>query len=318
MMRGIRFALGRMEMQLPQMRSVAVACLLVGLFAGCRTPAVIRAQAPQAAASDSQAVKTHALAFGAILDTQNGDPHSRLEPEMGPAERETDEGRIRGMLADWWEVHNRKELLDLLEGLQSGEFGQRGIFWDFRRRLLEAKMENYIKVISEVSPEHDAPTRKFIVATHLAPLRNPTLPITAWDFGRYINLCRWGVDAGWITEQEAWSRILPAARLLQSSYSSWDEFAADYLLGRNFWNPGTGKDNETIRYRISLLKLSPKGLWSTIPWGQSLGVGETLHDTLAEKVLHDYKDPDPNSVSFDYDPDRNPVLIMVRTSVDPK
>jgi hypothetical protein len=307
-----------MGMHPAKVRFIAVACLLAGLPAGCETPTAIRAQAPQVVGSDLQAVRTHALAFGAILDSQNGDPHSRLVPEMGPAEHESDERRIRGMLADSWDVHDRGELLETLDNLQSGENGHRATFWTLRHMLLEAKMENYFKVITEASAGDDASARKFIVATHLAPLRNQTLPITAWDFGRYINLCRWGVDAGWITEQEAWSRILPAARLLQASYSSWDEFAADYLLGRNFWNPGTGKDNNTIRYRITLLKLPPKGLWSTIPWGQSLGSGDILRDTLAEKVLHDYKDPDPNSISFDYDPDRNPVLIMVRTSVDPK
>jgi hypothetical protein len=264
------------------------------------------------------AVKTHALAFGAILDSQNGDPHSRLAPPMGPDERQKSETRERELLASYWNIHNRGELLDTLDGLQSGSAGHRHAYWDIRRRLLEGRMENYLPVITGLSSANNGGARAFIVATHLGPLRGATLPITAWDFGRYINLCRWGVLCGWITEAEAWDRILPAARLLQASYASWDDYAADYLLGRNFWSPESASENETIRYTVALLKLAPNGLWSTVPWNETLGSGEAMRDTLAVKLLDHYVDPDPNGVSLDHMPDSNPMLIMVRTSVDAK
>jgi hypothetical protein len=179
-------------------------------------------------------------------------------------------------------------------------------------------MENYFRVIAEEAAEKNNPASVFIVATHLAPLHRSTLPITAWDFARYINLCRWGADCGWLTEQEAWDRIIPAARLLQTSYASWDDFAADYLLGRNFWSPETGADNETVRFTVKLLNFPPRGLWSTIRWDESLNTGEALRDTLAARLLDHYEDPDPNGVSLDHLPKQNPVLIMLRTSVDSK
>jgi hypothetical protein len=221
-------------------------------------------------------------------------------------------------MASSWDIHSRGELLGTLDKLQSGEDGHRRDYWDVRRKLLEAKMENYFRVISEPQAEGDDRARAFIVATHLGPLHGATLPIAAWDFGRYINLCRWGVDCEWITEKEAWDRIIPAARLLQASYASWEEYAADYLLGRNFWNPESASNNETIRYTVTLLKLPPKGLWSTIAWNESLGAGDVLRDSLAEKLLDHYVDPDPNAVSLDHVPKQNPVLIMLRTSVDSK
>lgn len=281
---------------------LGVASLLCGAGAGFGTQAA------------SDAVKTHALAFGAILDSQNGDPHSRLMPSMDAAEFQKNEGSEKEMLATWWGLHSRQELLDMLDGLQNGGYGQRGHYWEIRRKLLEAKVENYVHVINTGGEGASA----FIVATHLGPLHGATLPITAWDFGRFINLCRWGVECEWITEQEAWDRIIPAARLLQASYASWDDYAADYLLGRNFWNPQYGTKNESIRYMITLLKLPPKGLWSTIDWNESLGTGPVLRDNLAAKLLDRYKDPDPNSVSFEHVPDQNAVLLVLRTSVDPK
>jgi hypothetical protein len=237
---------------------------------------------------------------------------------MTPVEHQEDMKHEKKMLASWWGVHSREELLDMLDKLQSGEYGQRQAYWETRRRLVEAKTEDYLRVINEAASESDGGARAFIVATHLGAVHGATLPITAWDFGRYINLCRWGVACEWITEQEAWDRVIPAARLLQSSYASWDDYAADYLLGRNFWSPQDAHDNETIRYRVTLLKLPPKGLWATIDWNQSLGAGAVLRDKLAATVLDHYEDPDPNGVSFDHVPNQNPVLIMLRTSVDPK
>jgi hypothetical protein len=237
---------------------------------------------------------------------------------MGAAERQEAEKHERELLASSWDIHSREELLDTLDKIQSGEEGHRGAYWEIRRRLLEGKMENYLRVVSETPNENNGQVRAFIVATHLGPLRGATLPITAWDFGRYINLCRFGVLCSWITEQEAWDRIIPAARLLQASYASWDDYATDYLLGRNFWNPLAASENETLRYIVALLKLPPKGVWSTIQWNESLGAGEALRDTLASRLLEHYEDPDPNGVSLDHIPNRNPVLIMLRTSVDSK
>jgi hypothetical protein len=237
---------------------------------------------------------------------------------MGPAERQEDEKREKELLASWWGIHSREELLVTLAKLRGGEFGQRWAYWDVRRKLLGAKMENYLRIIKEADTESNGGASAFIVATHLGAVRGAALPITAWDFGRYINLCRWGVDCEWMTEQEAWDRIIPAARLLQASYASWDDYAADYLLGRNFWSPQNAADNETIRYRVTLLKLAPKGLWATIDWNEPLGTGAMMQDNLAAVVLNHHVDPDPNAVSFDHVPNQNPVLIMLRTSVDYK
>ncbi len=263
-------------------------------------------------------MRTHALAFGAILDSQNGHPHSRLLPEMTPAQREEYVRRERELLGTSWDVHSREDLLDMLEKLQSGDFGQRRSFWDLRQRLLEGRTENYLKLINEAQARDQSGARAFFVATHLGPFHGRTLPITSWDFGRYINLCRWGVLSEWLTEQEAWERILPAARLLQASYASWDDFSADYFMGRNFWRQQSGAENDAVRYTVAILKNPPNGLWSTIPWSESLGEGKVLQDTLATKLLDHYSDPDPNRVSLDHLPNQNPLEVVIRASVDSK
>lgn len=294
---------------------LAVACLL-----GCAGTAFAAAPSPptlplRPASGYTDAVRTHALAFGAILDVQNGEPHSQL---VRPDERKEAETTTKESMASWWDIHSREELLGTLEGLRSGENGQRYAYWNIRRRLLEGKMENYPRIIYEASSDDDGRARAITVATHLGPLHGAALPITAWDFGRYINLCRWGYVCGWLTEQEAWDRIIPAARLLQASYASWDDYAADYLVGRNFWNPQAGAENETVRYIVTLLKLPPRGLWATIQWNEPLGAGEILRDPLAATLLENYQEPDPNGVSLDHVPNRNPLIMMLRASADSK
>jgi hypothetical protein len=47
--------------------------------------------------------------------------------------------------------------------------------------------------------------------------------ILAWDLVRYISLCRWGYHAGFLSETEAWDRILAAALRLQQTFDSWQD-----------------------------------------------------------------------------------------------
>ncbi len=111
------------------------------------------------------------------------------------------------------------------------------------------------------------------------------IPLTGWDFGRYINLCRWGFNAGYLSEDEAWARMLPVARLLQASFHSWSDYAADYLRGRIFWSPKqTAIDGEKVRMIIAGLVHAPDGLWDQIPWSDSLGEGPIAADPFAAAV----------------------------------
>jgi uncharacterized protein DUF1266 len=104
--------------------------------------------------------------------------------------------------------------------------------------------------------------------------------------------------------------------LLQASYSSWDDFAADYLLGRYFWNPDVKADNESIRYIVGLLGDPQGGLWSGIPWGQTLGDGPVMRDTYASSVLKAYKDPDGMKASDTYKPEDGEIMMRMRANDD--
>ena len=45
--------------------------------------------------------------------------------------------------------------------------------------------------------------------------------LVGWDYCRYIMLCRCGYQVGFLSEDEAWGRIMPMARAIQAAFPSW-------------------------------------------------------------------------------------------------
>jgi uncharacterized protein DUF1266/sulfatase-modifying factor enzyme 1 len=201
-------------------------------------------------------IHAHALAFSAILDSVNGDAVDSLKSKFDrPATQEA--------LSTGWGVNSHSDMLHLLRRIENGTKGHRGAYWLVFR---------------------DSGKSGATGAT--------VLPLNAWDFGRYITVCRWGYNAGYLTESEAWEKIVPAARLLQDSWDSWRAFAADYLRGCAYWKPEElGKDYEQYRDAMAELGEAPDGLWATIPWNQSLGAGRAVIDRFAATVRPDQAPP---------------------------
>ncbi len=99
-----------------------------------------------------------------------------------------------------------------------------------------------------------------------------------WDYPRAIFLCRWGVDAGYLEEREAWDKIMPAARRLQSIYTTWQKLGEAYLSGRAGW---TTDKNERIRgeYAYRVLVMNASSPWRTLPWNLDLGGGQRVAES---------------------------------------
>jgi hypothetical protein len=91
--------------------------------------------------------------------------------------------------------------------------------------------------------------------------------LLAWDAGRLVTLAGWGFVTKMLSEDEAWSYVLPMAMAVQRTYSSWDEFGTHYLLGREFWSRAW--DADTARARLALLD-EVSSPWRTLPWATPL------------------------------------------------
>lgn len=152
----------------------------------------ISAQPQDGATAESDQQKW-ALAASAILAQRNGDKHDLL----GGRERTPDNiNYARRLLAGSWGVRNRQGLIDTLRDLR--ETGWRA---EFTR----------LGTMSTVSPsftrDPDNRRRMEIVAAFYPKFGSKS--ILAWDFMRYISLCRWGYLAGFFPSGKRGTRSFP-------------------------------------------------------------------------------------------------------------
>jgi ankyrin repeat protein len=213
---------------------------------------------PFDAASSSQprshAEEGRALAASAILSAFNHEPFDTLSSG----------GNVLGtrqMLQDWWSISNRDEFMKALDWIDQG--GHRQLFSALGERTSTLSSEELSKVVSRLNSE-DANS---VMVAHRYYAKYATQSITAWDYARYINLCRWGVAAGYISEEDAWPRVVHAAQILQQSFSSWREFGENYLVGREFWSLRQTKvDGQAMRAMYQRLLDHPGSPWIRYSW----------------------------------------------------
>lgn len=138
-----------------------------------------------------------ALATRALLTQYNGDSHEALGLT-------TEQERVwaRRDLRDWWNVGNHQQAMKTLDWLEQTGHRERFQEEDKRPRRKGERQTRYL----------------------------------AWDYCRLVWVAGRSYIAGYLTEEEAWQRIMPAAREIQADYSSWREMGEDYLRGRERWH----------------------------------------------------------------------------------
>jgi hypothetical protein len=92
--------------------------------------------------------------------------------------------------------------------------------------------------------------------------------LLAWDLCRLVSVAGWGYVADYISEDEAWSAIAPAAATLQRTYVSWADLGQAYTRGAYKWDQAAGADCAT---RTQALLQDASSPWRTLPWSTDLG-----------------------------------------------
>ncbi|SRR6266568_383442 len=212
--------------------------------------------------SYTRAQREWALAASAILATFNREPMNTLA-SGGPS---PDQRRnAQRLIRVWWGIGSREDLLTALVGIEQG--GHRMAFSAVGSRVEKLSPEDLKKIVSGLSSDG----AHSVVIAHRYYDKLGSQSITAWDFARYINLCRWGVESGYLSEDEAWPRVMYAAGILQQTFSSWREFSEDYLIGREFWSLRQTKiDGQVMRAICQRLLNDPNSPWNRIPWNLPL------------------------------------------------
>lgn len=204
------------------------------------------------------------LALSAVLTEQNGYGHDTLcGREKTP---ELIEDNKHALKRDWG-ISNRTELINTLNWLIRDGHGV-----DF------LKERHFLSVISETAQNTylnglDKNSSKY---TQYSLIKNydksiPNAGILAWDYGRYVFLCRDGIYLNYTSEEETWNLMLKVAKLAQKTYSSWREYGLAYIAGRQVWlNNISAESTEEQVYRVKNLIMDKESPWNRLDWNIEL------------------------------------------------
>ena len=263
-----------MKIQLPVMISVFVLITMLAAYANVEPPNLSKKsnssyppqfEATKTATPPSNEQITWALATCAIVNEAGNRRHDIL----GGMKRTPANIKLaKNSLSSWWDIHNRQEFLTNLRWIEGG--GHRRDF-DFLARLLEDDPDKVTAIRLKFAGNPDAENQIALASQYKDEVGQKS--IVGWDFSRYIALCGWAYLAGYITENEAWQYIMPAARLLQKTFTSWEDLGRNYIIGREFWSvKQTRASGKEYRRCYEKLLKSSSSPWTKNPWKLDLTI----------------------------------------------
>ncbi len=159
----------------------------------------------------------------------------------------------RDGLAKDWSINNKEELLEMCDSLYNGRTVTYCEEYFSETPVTEIK-EPILKIRDRI-------------------MSSDGKSVWAWDLWRIIHICNFGLQAGYLTRDEALELSLKAGEKIQKLHSSWDDFHEHYLLGFCVWSgedmdeKGTTANNrKTIYEEVKKLPTNP---W-TITWNTAL------------------------------------------------
>jgi hypothetical protein len=216
-------------------------------------------------ADPSREQKTWCLAACAILTHRNKD---RIDILGGSERTDTNiDCWMKTLSESGWEIDDRTTLLASLRWIERG--GHRAEF-ELLASFLESSEDGGVEALeTEANRDPELKNRIEIVREHHANLGEKSL--VGFDYSRYLSLCSWGYLVGYLTEGEAWGLMLPAARILQDTFDSWEDLGTNYLIGRRFWSLRSTQEVgasyvEAYRWLLS----DPESPWLEIAWDLDL------------------------------------------------
>jgi hypothetical protein len=226
-----------------------------------------------------------AIACSAVLCEINHRSHLLLgEVPKTPANATMMRQELRDGL---WEINSREDVLDRLDWIDHA--GQRNDFEEFSGRVQKLSDAEFAAEVATAVDQRRSPYRLRYARQHYTEAGRDGL--LGFDYIRYISLCRWAYAADYFTANESWARIMPVARLLQKTYTSWDALSQNYVLGRNFW---LTQGQEAFKETVDRLLHDQSSPWIQSPWDTDLGDHDQVHEpayrparSAHEKSLND-------------------------------
>ncbi|MFD6100301.1 DUF1266 domain-containing protein [Nocardiopsis flavescens] len=129
-----------------------------------------------------------------------------------------------------------------------------------------AARETYDAMVSEAARVWEYEER--MVADGVLPRGAAVRTVRAYDFGRAVNLARWGVNAGYAAPEAALPHIVRAGAVSMRFHGSWEEMSAGFTLGRAMgFDDGAFGAYYTDSVRAHrVLVTEPESPWRNLPW----------------------------------------------------
>ncbi|OKJ53905.1 DUF1266 domain-containing protein [Streptomyces sp. CB02261] len=105
-------------------------------------------------------------------------------------------------------------------------------------------------------------------AEGLLPPEGRVRKTVAYDYGRAVNMARWGLSARFCTPPEAEQAIVHAGALARAAYGSWQDYSVGYALGRvlRFDGEEYGPYHEENVAAHRVLTEHEGSPWRNVPW----------------------------------------------------
>jgi len=174
---------------------------------------------------------------------------------------------VRHFVKRDWGIETRDELLDMLKLLEDQGHNQSYLEQQIHlNSLSEPAINAYIDAHNHDEKHH---AQLSIIKNNRYTLRKGG--IGAWDDGRHVSLCRWGLIMELISEEECWDFIFKTAKKVQTAYRDWYSFGVSYTAGKLYWQglatEESSKNEMSVVRRLTGNVYSP---WNKLDWDESL------------------------------------------------
>ena len=185
-------------------------------------------------------------------------------------------------LKEKWGITGRDQLLKELASIESK--GDSQVYRDLVS-ILDQNQELTIKQMgSELDYGPGIINRLYFVKEKRDLLGSRAL--RAWDYSKIALLCRIGYQVGFFSAEEVWLKLEEILLEVEDTYYSWEDYAANYILGMIFQAAESGLEmeagNRGLRAYARLIN-SQGTVWQ-LAWGGSSPInrddGNKLSDVL--------------------------------------
>lgn len=212
----------------------------------------------------SEAQLRRAVATSAIYSKNNGLPYDsflHIDAIISMIDGVA-EGTKDG-LSQWWGINSREDALRVIKWLR--EEGHRKEYDSLVNLISHATKEEYDQTLEQYKDDEDLINKLKFVKDHYQQTGDKS--ILAWDFCRLANIVQGCYIAGYITKEEAWNEIMYASKICQDNFTSWEDMANNFLLGREYWS---GAADKQFTDSVNWLVANSESPWLICKWDLSL------------------------------------------------